>query len=1048
MKHLIQKSALILLLIVSFVTPVWSGTAGKITGIVTEKGTREPLLGANIVIVGTQLGATTDIDGRYTILDVPPGTYDIQISYIGFRKLKVSGVRVYIDQTARVDAELEAESIETPELIVVAERKAVKADVATSVVSLSSDDIKQLPVVNITDVIGMQAGIEGLSIRGGGSDQLLFLVNGVTMRDPRNNEPTTSIALSAVQEISIERGGYNAEYGQVQNGVVNVVTREGDKSKYSGRFQINMRPPGAKYYKGTSDIKDISDPMSYALRPFFDDAVCWTGTKSDAWDEYTRKQYGEFVGWNEVSRILNSDNNPNNDLTPAGAQRAFEYEIRKKQRNNRPDINIDAGFGGPVPYISQMLGNLRFYSSYRSTHEELIYPLTRPDYEDYTGMLQINSDITSNMKLHISAMQGKRYTMRGNWDGTGYYSYLRYPNEIAGAASAINSTYDLVTLFSDYNFALSDITNRSLSAKLTHTLSSSTFYEVSIENFRVVYNTRPSALRDTSQKVEVIPGFWEDSNPFGYWPDEQSGVLVTGGQHVAKPRDFSVVSSTTLKFDIMSQVNSSNLIKAGIEFGYNDLNLDYGTIASATGGKTYSSRVKERVFPVHGSLYLQDKLETKEFIMNAGLRLDYNNSNTDWYNVSSFDNGFYSSKYNDNMSFSKTASKKQVQLSPRLSISHPITENSKLFFNYGHFKQTPNYESMFRIQRNDQQKMSSMGDPNMILSKTISYELGFDYSIDNLLLLQLAGYYNDVTDQQSYTNYLSSTSDINYTLTTANNYSDTRGFELTVRKTGGDWITGFANYTYRVTTSGHFGSANQYDNIPEQKKYDQATQNLYQNRPIPQPIARINVRFFTPDDFGPEVLGHTILSGLAVNARFDWQEGYWTTWNPKGKAAISYNVQALDYYNLNLRFEKSISFKNFSIELFMDINNALNTLRLWNTGDQDYLRSLHFPKSEAYDNLVGNDKVGDYRKLGVEFQPIEYQSTIDLTKSGKTRPIYYEGSTGKYWQYANGNWSEADANKVKQVLDDKAYIDMPNASTFWFLNPRNFYFGINVSFNL
>lgn len=1046
MKPLKELLLILLLLIVPFGI-IYGGTTGKIAGKITDKSSGEPLIFANILIMGTNFGAATDINGQYTILDIPPGLYNLQISFIGYSKLIVSDVRVYIDQTARIDVELEPEAVQTMELVVVAERKIIRPDVATSVVSLSDKEIKSLPVNSVVGVVGLQAGIRGLSIRGGGGDKILFMLNGVTLRDPRNNEPTSRVAMSSVKEISVERGGFNAEYGQVRAGIINVVTREGDKKEYAGRFQFRLSPPAPKYYRGPG-IYDLLDPRSYALRPFFDDAVAWTGTGNGAWDEYTRKQYPEFVGWNEVSRILNSDNDPTNDLTPLGAQRVFQYETRKKQVNDQPDYEIDAGFGGPVPVIGDMLGNLRFYTSYRSTKEILLFPLTRPDYQDYDWSMQVNSDITNNIRLRVSSLYGKRFTMRHNWDGTGSYFYPHYPNEIASVASNISGPADLVTLFSDYNFALSDIGHRSLSAKLTHTLNPSTFYEISVENFRVDYNTRPSALRDTTQKVEVIPGYFEDSNPFGYWPYDSKGVIVIGGQHVAKARDFSVVNTTTVKADFTSQLNFQNMLKAGLEFNYNDLDLDYGTIASATAGKTYASRVQMRIYPYRFAAYMQDKLETEGFILNLGLRLDYSNSNSNWWNVSPFNANFFSTKYNANREFEEQESKGQWQLSPRLGIAHPITENAKLFFNYGHFKQAPQYESIFRVQRTEERALTSYGNPNLILAKTISYELGFDYALSDEILIQLAAYYNDISDQQDYTTYISSASGFSYSQTSANNYEDIRGFEFTIRKNSGKWWSGFANYTYQVNTSGRFGNSRVYDNTSDQKKWNEATTDLYQNRPIPQPYARANINFFSPSDFGPEIFGHKILSNWMLNVLFDWQAGYWTTWNPKQKPAISNNIQAVDYFNTTLRVDKTFSAGRFIFNLFMDVNNVFNTLRLWNTGDQDYLTSLHLPKSDAYDNIPGSDKVGDYRKPGVEYQPMEYQNVIDPTKPGKARAIYYEGSTGGYYEYNNGTWAVVEKGRIDQVINDKAYIDMPNQSTFWFLNPRNIFFGLRVSFNI
>jgi len=1022
-----------------------AGTTGKIAGKITDKSTGEPLIGANVIVSGTSLGAATDVNGLYTILDIPPGIYSIQISYIGYRKLTINDVRVFIDQTTRIDAALESEAIELGAMVIVAERKLIKPDVATSVVAISEKEVQELPISSVAGAIGLQAGVQGLNVRGGGSDRLLFLLDGVTLRDPRNNQPTASVPLSSIKEISLERGGFNAEYGQVRSGIVNVVTREGSRQNYNASIQVRYRPPGPKYWRGEG-ILDIHDPYSYIFRPFYVPEVCWTGTS--AWDEYTRKQYPEFMGWNEVSKKLNTDNDPTNDLTPLGAQRVFMYETRKKQPNNQPDYEIDAGFGGPVPFISKSLGDLRFYTSYRSNREMLLFPLTRPDYRDYDWTLQLNSDISQSIKLRISTLVGKQFTIRHNWDATGIYYYPRYPNEIAGVASGIYAPSDLITMFSDFNFSLADIGHQSYAAKITHSLGSSTFYEVLLEHFRSDYNVRPTRWRDTSKLYEIIPGFFEDENPFGYWPYEAKGVIVTGGQHVAKARDFSVVSSTTIKADLTSQINFNNLVKAGAEFVYNDLNLDYGTIASATAGKTYAVRVQQRVNPIRAAFYAQDKIEFEGLTVNLGLRIDYSNSNTEWWMTDPFDIYFYSSKYNESRTFPKEKSKPQWQLSPRLGIAHPITERAKLFFNYGHFKQIPQYESIFRIQRTSLKAVSSIGDPNIILAKTISYELGFDYLITEDIFLQVAAFYNDIYDQQDYTQYISSTAGFSYSKTTNNNYEDTRGFELTLRKTRGRWWSGFANYTYLVRTSGHFGSSQIYDDPSLQKAWDEQTVNLYQDRPIPQPFARVNLNFYTPDDFGPSIFGHKIFSNWMLNVIVDWQAGGYVTWNPKGLPAVSYNVKSVDYFNTSLRLNKTFDVGKFRFDLFMDVYNVLNTLRLWNTGDQDYLRSLHLPKNEAYDNIPGNDKVGDYRKPGVEFQPMEFQAVIDPTKPGKKNVIYYEGTTSKYYEYVNNQWQEVDNARINKILEDKAYIDMPNQSTFWFLNPRSFYFGLRVSFNL
>ena len=1052
MKYAQQAFKVLLLTTIIYVSPLWSGTTGKIAGTLIDKSSGEPLVGANVVVMGTSLGTVADFNGQYTILYVPPGTYNVQITFIGYKKVIVDNVRVFIDQTARVDIALEPQAIEVGETIIIAERNLVKPDVATSVVAVSSKELAALPVANVTAVMNMQAGIKDDKIRGSDLNQALFLLDGVTMRDPRNNKAVTSVALSSIREISVERGGFTAEYGQVQSGIVNVVTNEGKIKGYSGSINVRMAPPAPKYYRGNG-IPDIQDPNSYWLRPYFDPAVCWTGTNNGSWDAYTKKQYLQFDGgWNAVSKTLMTDANPNNDLTPLGAQRAFEYEIRKKQINDQPDYDIDAGFGGPVPAISEQLGNLRFFTSYRKHREMLLFPMSRPDYSDYDWRLLLNSDITKNIKLSVSGLAGNVATEAENWN---YDNYPRFPSDIAAGTGGLA----LVNLFSDMTYSLTDIAHRSVSAKLTHTLSTKTYYEVSLEYFSRKYNTRPPAARDTSQKFEVLPGFFETSNPFGYFSGISDGIIVRQMDQQALARDNSVVSLTTLKADMTSQLDFNNMAKAGIEFNYNDLNLDYGFIQMQTAGSTYANRIQQHNFPIRASGYLQDKLETKGFTLNAGLRLDYTNSRTDWWAFNPYDPNFYGYKYSDQTVFVMQKSEAQWQLSPRLGISHPITENSKLYFNYGHFKEIPQYETLFRVSRRRDNSLGQLGDPNLTLAKTISYELGYDHQLfDNMILIQLSAYYRDISNQQNITTY-TPIGGSSYDLTTSSRYDDIRGFELTIRKSPGPWFYGFVNYTYQTSSNGHFGQRTLYEDPSLQKVNDENNVNQYQTINVPTPFARANLNFSIPEDFGPALFGHKVFGDIMLNLLLNWAQGGWTNYNPNnapGIGTIVQNVQNVDYFDGTLRASKSITLKHFTIQLFADVSNLFNALRLRDAGGQDYRTSLHLPKSPAYSNIPGDDKFGDYRKPGVDWVPMEIMGSNTMLNAGSTRAVYYEPQTKQYWQYMDDKtipaikdrWKLVDQKRIDQINSDKAYINMPNPSTFWFLNPRNITYGLTVSFDL
>lgn len=117
------------------------------------------------------------------------------------------------------------------------------------------------------------------------------------------------------------------------------------------------------------------------------------------------------------------------------------------------------------------------------------------------------------------------------------------------------------------------------------------------------------------------------------------------------------------------------------------------------------------------------------------------------------------------------------------------------------------------------------------------------------------------------------------------------------------------------------------------------------------------------------------------------------------------------------------------------------------TDQSFYFESLHLPVSSAYNNIPGDDRIGEVRKEGVAYQPIEIRGAIDRsTDVGASGVIYWERVSGKYMQYANGSWSDVEKSRMQKVLDDKAYIDMPNNFSFDFLNPRQLFFGISLSF--
>lgn len=1037
--------ALSLLLIYGLVD---AGTTGKLSGIITDDQTGEPLSGVNVVIEGTTMGAASDLEGRFVILNIPPGTYNLRISMIGYAVYRLTEVRVEIDLTTNVEVRLKREVLKGEAVEVIAERKVIRKDVAGSQQSITSDEIAALPISSVQGALALRAGITSdLSIRGGSASEALVLVDGIALRDQRNNAPMTSLPLSAMQEISVQTGGFNAEYSNVRSGVVNVVTKEGSPKYYGGTVTIRYSPPAQKHFG-----KSAFDPNSYWLRPYLDDAVCWTGTDNGAWDLYTARQYPSFEGWNTIAQQTLEDDNPNNDLTPYGAQRLFKWQYRKKGYIQKPDYNVDFGFGGPVPGLVK-LGNTRFYLSHRNVMDRYLIEEATDGKHDQNTMLKVTTDLTPYMKLSLIGMYGElRATTESRVGST---DIMEPVWDIAGNMNQAGFTVPW-RIYTNIYWCPTTQYYSVLSARLIKIIDPGTFWEAQLKRTYKKYHTVPAALRDTTKRYEIFPGYYVDEAPVGFWPYTMysiDGGLALGGA-VSTSRDSSQFTSYTARFDYTSQVNFRNQVKAGIEFNLDQYDMSFGLYnAFLPEGNTHTKFQRN---PIRIVGYAQDKLEYEGFITTVGLVGELIHSNGKWYDVTPYQKDFFSQSYDPTKEdqFKTKTVKPQFYLSPRLNVSHPITVNSKLYFNYNHARQTPTAETLYRMQRSPINQLNYIGDPTLPLSRTISYELGYDHALFRDYLFHIAAYYRDVDNVTNWTRYINIDGKVNYYKLTANYYEDIRGIEVELTKMYGRWLSGNINFEYRVNTSGYFGVSNYYENPAEQREYLRT--NPYQTKPRPIPRVKGNLDFHTPGDFGPRLFGQRVLGGWHMNLLGYWREGYFMTWNPKGGRGIIYNLQWKNYSNVDLKISKVFAFDRLQVKVFADVSNLLNFKYFSNSSFVDvhdynyYMYSLHLPKSQykklGYNGIPGNDQPGEYRKAGVKFQPMEYTADIN-TQRPTAGVIYWDDKTEKYYEYVNNTWQQVEDKRIDKLLKDKAYIDMPNQTFLTFLDPRDVFLGMTISFD-
>lgn len=215
---------------------IQAANLGIIKGRVVDAG-RNPLVGVNIIVEGTELGGATDPKGEFIIPFVPAGTFTVTASYIGYNTVSTQNVIVYSNQTTSVNYTL-SETIITMETIIVnAERDMVIKTQTQTQRTVKSQDIDMLPISDINEIISLQAGVStserGTHIRGGRSTEIAYFVDGILTKAPHYSTQSVNINKQAVEEIAIATGGFDAEYGEALSGVVNVVTREG-RERFGG----------------------------------------------------------------------------------------------------------------------------------------------------------------------------------------------------------------------------------------------------------------------------------------------------------------------------------------------------------------------------------------------------------------------------------------------------------------------------------------------------------------------------------------------------------------------------------------------------------------------------------------------------------------------------------------------------------------------------------------------------------------------------------------------------------------------------------------------
>lgn len=283
---------------------VYAGTTGKIAGKVTDTKTGEPLIGANIQIMGTTLGATADASGNYVILNIPPGTVSLKYSFLGYETKIIENVKIVADQTTNLSITLGQTSMQVGEVVVTAKTPMIQKDLTSTISVITRETIEALPVSSFNDLLALQAGVVGngsnLHIRGGRAGEVAYLIDGMVVKDPLLGENATQINNDAIQEMNLLSGTFNAEYGNALSGVVNIVTREGSE-KLNGKIEARTSEFGVTRYKQLHENR-INGSLDGPL--FFNDLRFFLSGEADNRGSYLPWGYNKSVtGFSKITWI-------------------------------------------------------------------------------------------------------------------------------------------------------------------------------------------------------------------------------------------------------------------------------------------------------------------------------------------------------------------------------------------------------------------------------------------------------------------------------------------------------------------------------------------------------------------------------------------------------------------------------------------------------------------------------------------------------------------------------------------------------------------------
>ncbi len=781
------------------------GTKGKIRGKVTDRQSGEALIGANVIVVGTSAGAASDLNGEYVIVNVDPGTYQLKASFVGYQPITLSNIRVNADLTTEANFQLAAEGVTLQVVEITAERPLVNKNATNAVRITTGDDITNIPVRGLNNVIALSAGVvlqdNAVFIRGGRQDEVGFYLEGVPITNPMVGGRAVTIVQDALEEIQVQAGGYNAEFGGANSGIIQQQLRSGTTA-----------------WKGS--LQYTTDNIGF-------------NSKANGFDG--KRRLGSYwYGYNELTSTLSG---------PVGSDKIrlfglFNYNYQRDPLpQGFPGINLGK-IGDPVS----------------GDTVDLSYPagaLKGSSLQQFSYTATLSFDLNP-----ITLRLAGTYTTGKNFNA---FSAAR----VAGNIANFMNTDRIEQVEQD---------NGSGSLKLTHLLSPTTFYEVTVGYFRQTSLTTDPIIGDNylaygdsvaNANAGVIWNRSAADQANGRWgrylrPTRYNiftFAFNAPGDVVADYVKFKR-ESISLTAALSSQIGSRHFVKFGGDYqrftmrnyswGNEGLMALPGLIAAndalpagspqkltleqiyinrgvnnfgydVFGNETNASGVDAPKHPVFASAYAQDKIEYKDLIINLGLRYDYINSDSKNFIDPSRPELTIDKNTGVVNEAGLVSAASFSALSPRIGLSFPVTDRTVFHTQFGKFVQQSRlrdiYQGLYSTGSNIRGGFF-IGAPvgfDIRPTRTTQYEIGFTQQIGDIASFDITGYYKDIADQVVYDqqNTAAGSPYGAYAILRNGDFATTKGVELTFNMKRQQHIQVNASFSFQdAQGTGSFPNSN------------------------------------------------------------------------------------------------------------------------------------------------------------------------------------------------------------------------------------------------